>query len=71
MRSLSPEPHLGALQNLFFALVEDGFVVLLPCTQSVKYDPNRFVGGNSAGLRFPGFAADSAEESAQVVFGVM
>jgi hypothetical protein len=55
MRSLSPEPHLGALQNFFFALLEDGFVVLRPCTQSLKYDPNRFVGGSSDGLRFPSF----------------
>jgi hypothetical protein len=59
------------IQNLLFALVEDVFVVLLPYTQSVKYDPNGFVGGSSDGLRFPGFAADSAEEFAQVVFGVM
>jgi hypothetical protein len=39
-------PHLGALQNLFFTVVEHGFMVLLPCTQPVKFDSNSFVVGS-------------------------
>jgi hypothetical protein len=69
--SLLAKPILCAPEGFFFRLMKDTLGVRLPCAQQVEHDASKFVGCGCNRLGPAELTGNTAEEFAQVVFGVM
>jgi len=69
--SLPAEAIFLSLYGVYFALVKDALVVSHLCAQKVEDNASKLVGGGCDRLRSAEFAGDTAEEFAQIVFGVV
>ena len=68
---LPTEPVFGTPDHVGFRLVKNTFGVSLLCAQQVEHDASKFVGCGCNRLGPAELTGDSAEEFAQIVFGVM